>query len=801
METNESDATSEPATLAPKIDEDDANDSATVENERKPKFADVVAVTMLIKSWVSSVHPRDGQGNQETADIQHQLNTSLVFEPLPVTLSRAESYRGSTAKLDALSNPGVNLRKEIALASASKSRQRNQNGTKEQSTSNEKIASNLAPPNANVNGHLSHSRHTQVSELPNFVENSTANSTAPILGRSEVSWLTRAKSTVTMIGKKFNSLRTKLASLPTECIDPAKSFYYYWTFFVYIGFLYNSFMCVIFVFDDTQGKLFRAWLIFNILFDIIFWLDILVNAKLSMMEDGMTIRNWRRLAKRYFKSRQFAVDALAVIPTDFLLFTDTKYSLVRVNRLLKCYRVWDFVERTNMRTNYPNGFRIFHIVIVCVVLFHWNAALYFKISLLHGIFSTDFAAWEFNYVKIQDPIFSTCDILLSEGREVCGFNETGLDIDKRDEYREQMSSYWENRSETINFSNFTKQYSLSIYWSSLTLTTSGQQPWPTEALHNFLEVFDTIIGVLVFAVIVGSVGNVVVTMNRSRAEVQQLMDGIKFYMNYRNVSADIQRRVMDCVGYIQQHAMISDENLIMESIPPRLQGELAVHLHMETLKKVELLAECEPSLLYELVLRLQMHMFAPNDYLCRVGDIAKEMFIVKSGILESLSAIGVVSETYREGTTFGELSILKVMNQNRSNRRGQSLRSVGYSEVYVLRQEDVLEVLCDYSEARNNLILKARKMLRERESVDLENEENIDDAINQGYILASHSLNEKLEILTHTVQSLDRQVDRLYDTFRVKSSTMKKQVTRLEEVYRENKSIIKNNYYKRKLHT
>ncbi|KAI1732989.1 cyclic nucleotide-binding domain-containing protein [Ditylenchus destructor] len=800
METNESDATSEPATSAPKIDEDDANESASVENERKPKFADVVAVTMLIKSWVSSVHQRDGQGNQETADIQHQLNTSLVFEPLPVTLSKAESYRGSTAKLDALSNQGINLRKEISIASISKSKQRNQNGTKEQSTTNQKITSNLAPPNTKVNGHLSHSRRTQTSELPNSVENSTANSTAPILGRSEVSWITRAKSTVTMIGKKFNSLRTKLASMPTECIDPAKSFYYYWTFFVYIGFLYNSFMCVIFVFDDTQGKFFRTWLIFNVLFDIIFWFDILVNAKLSMMEDGMIIRNWRRLAKRYFKSRQFAVDALAVIPTDFLLFTDTRYSMLRVNRLLKCYRVWDFVERTNMRTNYPNGFRIFHIVIVCVVLFHWNAALYFKISLLHGIISTDFAAWEFNYVKIQDPIFSTCNILLTEGREVCGFNETGLDPENRTEHMHQMLSYWSGRSEMINFSNFTKQYSLSIYWSSLTLTTSGQQPWPTEGLHNFLEVFDTIIGVLVFAVIVGSVGNVVVTMNRSRAEVQQLMDGIKFYMNYRNVSADIQRRVMDCVGYIQQHAMISDENLIMESIPPRLQGELAVHLHMETLKRVELLAECEPSLLYELVLRLQMHMFAPNDYLCRVGDIAKEMFIVKSGMLESLSPIGVVSETYREGTTFGELSILKVMNQNRSNRRGQSLRSVGYSEVYVLRQEDVLEVLCDYSEARNSLILKARKMLRERESVDLENEESIDDAINQGYILGSHSLNEKLEILTHTVQSLDRQVDRLYDSFRVKSSTMKKHVTHLEEVYRENKSIIKSNYYKRKLH-
>lgn len=52
-------------------------------------------------------------------------------------------------------------------------------------------------------------------------------------------------------------------------------------------------------------------------------------------------------------------------------------------------------------------------------------------------------------------------------------------------------------------------------------------------MHNYLEIIDTIVGVLVFAVIVGSVGNVVVTMNRDRTQVQQLMDGIKFYMNYR----------------------------------------------------------------------------------------------------------------------------------------------------------------------------------------------------------------------------------------------------------------------------
>lgn len=36
-----------------------------------------------------------------------------------------------------------------------------------------------------------------------------------------------------------------------------------------------------------------------------------------------------------------------------------------------------------------------------------------------------------------------------------------------------------------------------------------------------------------------------------------------------------------------------------------------------------LLQDCEPSLLYELVMRLQMHMYLPNDYLCYCGDVAK----------------------------------------------------------------------------------------------------------------------------------------------------------------------------------
>lgn len=85
----------------------------------------------------------------------------------------------------------------------------------------------------------------------------------------------------------------------------------------------------------------------------------------------------------------------------------------------------------------------------------------------------------------------------------------------------------------------------------------------------------------------------------------------------------VQKRVKDVVAYNQQHGMIIDEANIMSGLPQRLKGELAVHLHMENLKRVKLLRDMDPSLLYELVLKMQMQMFAPNDMLCRKGELAR----------------------------------------------------------------------------------------------------------------------------------------------------------------------------------
>ena len=61
---------------------------------------------------------------------------------------------------------------------------------------------------------------------------------------------------------------------------------------------------------------------------------------------------------------------------------------------------------------------------------------------------------------------------------------------------------------------------------------------------------DFLIGVLVFATIVGNIGSMITNMNAARAEFQNKMDAIKQYMVFRKVGADIENRY--CVKRIFQ---------------------------------------------------------------------------------------------------------------------------------------------------------------------------------------------------------------------------------------------------------
>lgn len=67
----------------------------------------------------------------------------------------------------------------------------------------------------------------------------------------------------------------------------------------------------------------------------------------------------------------------------------------------------------------------------------------------------------------------------------------------------------------------------SFFWSALTLTTIGEMPPPERDSEFVFVIIDCLVGVLIFATIVGNVGSVISNSNAARSDFQQRMDAVK----------------------------------------------------------------------------------------------------------------------------------------------------------------------------------------------------------------------------------------------------------------------------------
>ncbi len=385
------------------------------------------------------------------------------------------------------------------------------------------------------------------------------------------------------------------------------------------------------------------------------------------LEQGLLVHSYKKLAIHYMKSKAFKLDVLSVLPTDLLYLVPGVYPgqvIIRLNRLLKVYRMVQFFERTESRSNFPNIVRVMTLTAYITLLIHWNGCFYFLISKSIG-FGSD--TWVY------------------------------------------PSSVDENGNAT-EYGSLTRMYLFSFYWSTLTLTTIGELPSPRTDWEFVFVILDFLVGVLIFATIVGMVGGIITNMNVRRAEFQEKLDNIKQFMGYRNISKDLQNRVIKWFDYLWTNNHSLDEHTILQSLPDKLKAEIAIHVHFETLRKVQIFEECEAGLLEELVLKLKPQVYSPGDYICRKGDIGKEMYIIKRGRLEVVSDDGTtVFATLTDGSYFGEISILNLGGSG--NRRTANVVSVGYSDLFCLSKQDLLDALTEYPEAKALLEERGKKTL------------------------------------------------------------------------------------------
>ncbi|XP_037823475.1 uncharacterized protein LOC119611809 isoform X3 [Lucilia sericata] len=472
-------------------------------------------------------------------------------------------------------------------------------------------------------------------------------------------------------------------------VNPDENFYFYWLMVLTICVLYNLWTLIVRQsFPELQNAVPTFWFICDTLTDIVFIFDIFVQLRTGYLEQGLMVYDDKKLMSHYVHSRDCFLDIIALVPFDLLQLKMGSQPLLRFTRFFKVYRSVRFYYIVESRTVWPNLWRVVNLIHILLILAHWFGCFYYLLSEAEG-FQGD---WVYPY-------------------------------------------------RPGDYATLTRKYLGSLYWSTLTLTTIGDLPTPeTNAEINFsvdgprsiprrgiksrllqfgsnygyiFTIVSYLIGVFIFATIVGQVGNVITNRNANRLEFERLLDGAKTYMRHHKVPGGMKRRVLRWYDYSWSRGRIQgggDINTALGLLPDKLKTELALHVNLSVLKKVTIFQECQPEFLHDLVLKMKAYIFTPGDSICRKGEVAREMFIIADGILEVLSETGKVLTTMKAGDFFGEIGIL---NLDGLNKRTADVRSVGYSELFSLSREDVLAAMKDYPEAQEILQTLGRKRLME----------------------------------------------------------------------------------------
>lgn len=250
--------------------------------------------------------------------------------------------------------------------------------------------------------------------------------------------------------------------------DPAGRLCYYWSMVVSVAFLYNFWVMIYrFAFQEINRSTIGAWFTFDYLADLLYALDIGFHFRTGYLEEGVLQTNSVKLRQFYMNSTMFYIDCLCLLPLDVLYLSIGFYSVLRCFRLVKIYRFWAFLDRTERHTNYPNVFRAFSLTHYVLVIFHWNACLYHIIAKNGGFGSRD---WFF-------PNEGNCKDTMCE-------------------------------------------YLHAFYWSTLALSTIGELPRPRTKGEYFFLILELIIGLFLFAAVLGHVANIVTNVSAARKEFQ-----------------------------------------------------------------------------------------------------------------------------------------------------------------------------------------------------------------------------------------------------------------------------------------
>ncbi|XP_059713726.1 cyclic nucleotide-gated cation channel beta-1 [Haemorhous mexicanus] len=446
----------------------------------------------------------------------------------------------------------------------------------------------------------------------------------------------------------------KSFQLPSS-IDPLTNLMYVlWLFFVVMAWNWNCWLIPVrWAFPYQTPANIHYWLLVDYLCDLIYLLDILIfQTRLQFVQGGDIITDKKAMKENYLRSQRFKMDVLCLLPLDFFYFKVGVNPLLRFPRCLKYMAFFEFNNRLEAILTKAYIYRVIRTTAYLLYSLHVNSCLYYWASAYEGLGST---TWVYD----------------GEGNS----------------------------------------YIRCYYWAVKTLITIGGLPDPKTLFEIVFQLLNYFTGVFAFSVMIGQMRDVVGAATAGQTYYRSCMDSTIKYMNFYRIPRAVQNRVKTWYEYTWHSQGMLDESELLVQLPDKMRLDIAIDVNYNIVSKVALFQGCDRQMIFDMLKRLKSVVYLPNDYVCKKGEIGREMYIIQAGQVQVLGGPDgkSVLVTLKAGSVFGEISLLAAGG---GNRRTANVVAHGFANLFILEKKDLNEILVHYPESQKLLRKKAKKMLR-----------------------------------------------------------------------------------------
>jgi len=172
------------------------------------------------------------------------------------------------------------------------------------------------------------------------------------------------------------------------------------------------------------------------------------------------------------------------------------------------------------------------------------------------------------------------------------------------------------------------------------------------------------------------------------------MRAVQEFMVEQNLSRALMTRTENYLAIlwrVNRGEAIPGGKTLIEDMPLSLQQDVTYEETKDFLEKVPIFMETDAGFLRQLSLKTTSYLFSPGDYIVYAGDMGREMYCVRRGLVEVIGDDDItVVATLGPGAYFGEIGL--IFGENRL----ATVKAKTYCEIRMLTKPALDEVLANF---------------------------------------------------------------------------------------------------------